>query len=180
MLLIPARYMARYFRHVVQTSGSVDEKVVLTNFIEDTDQARAYILGTDSFEVWKALAKNEIHLYSYAICAYDQAARPKTRCIYGRTTGQFSKQDWWMMRGAVTSSLQDESQAQRLDPDSVRLPQPCRAAILIGSFHQKSRGIYIFNRVMTVLQGLVLLSDALDAPQQGLRLHDLLSEETTH
>ncbi len=181
MLVIPARNVLHYLQQLAgNPRRSADEQVVLTNFVEDSWRAKAYAVGADSFEFWRTLGRNEISLFCYLVCEYNLDARPRLRSVYGRTVGQLSNQDWWMMRRGVTGNLLDEANAQQLDPDGVRVPQPSRAAILIGSCHRQIRGIYVFHRSLSNLEGLVLLNQALQCRRRGIPPHEVFPDETVH
>ncbi len=172
------------FRRRIETVPSHDDQKVMTNFYQDVVGNRSYVIGGYDLEVFEALALEDLYIFSYAIADFRPAPevpnnRPSTqmRCIYGRPNGEPSRDDWEYMSNTVRECLAVESRDTQLDPDSLLLPRPAQAAILMASQGGKFCGIFVFDRKLSRIEGLTILHKALFGQTNGIGAGDVFPVE---
>lgn len=186
-MILGSEFLEQFHRRI-QEASSVDDQVILANFFEDVLANRSYTIGGDAIGAYEALDRSDLSISSFAIASFQvgQAIRQGMpiptgyRCVYGKTDGSMTRQDWEFMSGTTNACLQSEAETYQLDPASLSLPPSSRAAIMLGACKGKTQIIFVFARQLTNLQGFTLMYRALQSQNRGLGPADIFPTETAH
>lgn len=156
-----AHLVLQQFRVIAQQATSPIRKALLEQHIKDIEEGAVYVLGFYTMHIADVLEQQQREIYTYYACSHELLEQQVSVGVFGRLPGQVSWHDYRLMHGIIEACYCQQVNDDEIDPDSVFLPSPTRAALWLTIAQGAIEPIFIFDRDLTPLQGFSLLHRAM-------------------
>jgi len=160
--MVSAHHALQQFRLIAQEASSLIRKSLLQQHINDIEAGAVYVLGFDTIQIVDVLVQQQREVYAYYACSHELLEQQVSVGIFGRLPGQVTWHDYRLMHGIIEACYSQQVSDDQVDPDSVVLPSPTRAALWLTVAEGEIEPIFLIHRSLTPLQGFSLLHRAME------------------
>lgn len=177
--MIIAPYALQYLQAMAESSRSPIRRGLLEQLVQDVMDGSVAVYGHDSRQISESLIEINRSIYAYYCCRYE-LKHLMTVSAYGLFPGTISWTDWALIAATIDAGCEEEAERCHVHPNSVFLPAPARATLLVTAYKGEYEPLFIYPNGYTPLQGLVLLSRAVTEGRAATESVLITRQEAKH